>query len=83
VVAVRTTGFLWEKQTLDQQLNDLALARWRRYLARLSQPGDVGGNPGLMPGIVASATLQAVQALYDVVKAGQTLLVIGQVRSEP
>jgi 2-polyprenyl-3-methyl-5-hydroxy-6-metoxy-1,4-benzoquinol methylase len=83
VVAVRTMGFLWDKQTLDQQLNDLALARWRRYLARLSQPGDVGDNPGLRPGIIASATLQAVQALYDVVKAGQTLLVIGQVRSEP
>jgi 2-polyprenyl-3-methyl-5-hydroxy-6-metoxy-1,4-benzoquinol methylase len=79
VASVRTMSFLWEKQTLDQRLADLARHRWRRYLARLSRPSAMQQNPGLVPGSVAAAILDATQSAYDVVKMGQVILGIGRV----
>jgi SAM-dependent methyltransferase len=78
-VKVRTMTFLWEKQTLDQVLGDLARPRWARWLRPLSVDGEQKGEPAKVPGRAVWAMMHGVQAAYDVAKVGQVVLGIGQV----
>jgi SAM-dependent methyltransferase len=78
-VLVRTLGFLWEHQTIDEQLEDLAIRRWRRTLRRFGRPRERDGEVQRMPGALVRRALLGVQAAYDRVDRGQVVLGIARV----
>lgn len=78
-VLVRTLGFLWHEQTLDQQLDDLALHRARAFLGRLSHERTRDGQTALFPGRLARWALLGAQAAYDRRHKGQVVLGVGRV----
>lgn len=78
-VVVRTTGFLWERQSLDERLNDLGRSSWRRVLRRLGHTRERHGEAQLVPGPAVSKALLGVQALYDRLGKGQVVLGIARV----
>jgi SAM-dependent methyltransferase len=78
-VQVGTLGFLWERQTLSEQLADLARPGWSRPLHRLSHRTDRFGEDVEVPGALARRMLLAVQALYDRRGRGQTVFGIARV----
>jgi len=78
-VLVRTLGFLWEGQSLGEQLNDLARLRWMRLFRRLSHTTERDGKQEVVPGRLARALLRGVQATYDRFGKGQVVLGIARV----
>lgn len=75
-IAVRSMGFLWEKQTLEQQLTDLARRRWRSVLGPLSRRGPDGQR---YPGPLVRRALLGTQHAYDRVGKGQVLVGVASV----
>lgn len=75
-----TPGFLWHKQTLDQQLDDLGFYRLEGHLNRLGRRGEQDGKPAVMARALPSAVLRGVQSLYARLGVGQVVLVVGQAR---
>jgi SAM-dependent methyltransferase len=78
-VDVRTLGFLWDQQSLAEQLDDLARPGWWRALAPLSPHRERLGEPTRMPGRVARRALLGAQAVYDRRGKGQVVLGIARV----
>ena len=78
-VLVRTLGFLYEGQSLGEQLNDLAAMRWYRALGKLSHTTERDGKPELVPGRIVRAALRGIQAVYDRLGKGQVVLGIARV----
>jgi hypothetical protein len=70
-VLVRSMGFLWPRQTLREQLADLAHERWEPLLRPLSRKVDRRGTTAPIPGALAHRFLRATQAAYDRRKRGQ------------
>lgn len=70
-VLVRSLGFLWEKQTLDQQLADLARRRWGKVLGPLSRRHADGQR---YPGALVRRVLLGAQHVYDRSDKGQVLV---------
>jgi SAM-dependent methyltransferase len=73
-VEVRTLGFLWTGQGLDEQLADLARLSWSPRLRRFSRTIERDGRPTRIPGPLLRRGLLAVQALYDRMGKGQVVL---------
>jgi SAM-dependent methyltransferase len=78
-VVIRTPGFLWPKQTLYQQLDDLGLQRFFPRLRLLGKPGDYCGTVELMARPGSFALLRALQRAYDLAGVGQVVLGVAQV----
>lgn len=78
-VRVTTPGFLWEVQTLDQQLEDLGLYRWKGRLDRLGRVGDHDGTPALLARPTTQRVLLALQAAYARAGLGQVVMGIARV----
>lgn len=78
-VTVRTMGFLWEHQTLGEQLNDLGRLGWIHRLHRLSTQRERDGEMVEAPGRVLSRALLGLQSLYDRGGRGQVVLGIARV----
>jgi SAM-dependent methyltransferase len=78
-VTVRTLGFLWEQQTIDEQLEDLAIRRWRGPLRRLGHRRVRDGEEQRMAGPVVHRALLGIQAAYNRVHRGQVVLGIARV----
>lgn len=78
-VAVRTLGFLWDEQSLAEQLNDLARPGWARFLDRVSPRRARDGVELRVPGPGVRQALLAVQAAYDRVGKGQVVFGIARV----
>jgi 2-polyprenyl-3-methyl-5-hydroxy-6-metoxy-1,4-benzoquinol methylase len=70
-VLVRSMGFLWPKQTLQEQLADLAHERWASLLRPLSRKEERRGTTVSVPGTLAHRFLLATQAAYDRQRKGQ------------
>jgi SAM-dependent methyltransferase len=81
-VLVRTMGFLWHRQTVDEQLNDLAIRRGRRTLRRLGRRRERGGELRVLPDPVTRRGLLAVQAAYDRLGRGQVVLGVARVPAD-
>lgn len=79
-VTVRTLGFLWEKQTLQEQLNDLGLYRWGRWLRPLGVRGRRGDDEKIFPSRLGRGLLGLVQSAYGRAGIGQVVLGIGRPR---
>lgn len=77
-IMVRTMGFLWEKQTLQEQLNDLGLYRWGRWLRPLGVRGRRGDEEAVFPGWLAARGLRGIQAALGRAGTGQVVLGIGR-----
>ncbi len=77
-VLVRTTGFLWHEQTLDQALNDLARPRWAR-IGALGRPGHQDGKDAVVPSRLGWAVLRTTAWLYDRARVGQVVLGLARV----
>ncbi|MDP1821493.1 MAG: class I SAM-dependent methyltransferase [Acidimicrobiales bacterium] len=82
-VVVRTLGFLWDQQTIEEQLRDLAIRRGRRLLRRLGRPTERDGQSEVMPGRVTRRALLAIQAAYDRMRRGQVVLGVARVPDGP
>lgn len=78
-VLVRTMGFLYDGQTLDHQLADLAHRRWRPLLAPLCRRDEHWGPDAPVPGPLVRRLLLAVQAAYDRRDRGQVVLGVARV----
>jgi SAM-dependent methyltransferase len=78
-VAVHTPGFLWEHQTLDQQLDDLGLFRWKSRMRPMGRPGQHDGAPAILPRKPTALALRGLQAAYDRLGVGQVVLAIARV----
>jgi SAM-dependent methyltransferase len=78
-VNVRTMGFAWEKQSLDERLDDLARNHWGRYLRRFGRDQERVGRIDRMPGPVLHRALLGVQALYDRLGRGQVVFGVARV----
>jgi spore maturation protein CgeB len=68
-VRVTTPGFVWSGQTLDQQLLDLGLQRFRRAASLAGRPGSASNR----------AAVAAVQAVYDKTNTGMVILAVAKV----
>jgi SAM-dependent methyltransferase len=82
-VEVRTLGFLWDQQSLAEQLNDLARPGWARVLGRLSPYKERLGAQTRMPSRAVRQALLGVQAVYDRQGKGQVVLGIARVPADP
>lgn len=78
-VIVRSMGFLWEKQTLEQQLADLAHQRWGPLLRPVTRTRTRDGRTGRFPGAVLHRVLLTTQAWYDRGHRGQVVLGVARV----
>jgi SAM-dependent methyltransferase len=78
-VLVRTLGFLWDQQTLGEQMEDLAITRGRRLLHRFGRPLERDGKMEVVPGAMTRRGLLAVQAAYNRLGKGQVVLGIARV----
>jgi SAM-dependent methyltransferase len=78
-VMVRTPGFLWEKQTLDHQLDDLGLYRWNGRLRRLGRVGEHNGQSAIVPRRFTSRAFLGLQAIYNRLGVGQVVLGVARV----
>lgn len=67
-IRIRTPGFVWSDQTLQEQLNDLGLQRFGRVARWLGAPGSPANR----------AAVHAVQTLYGGARAGMVVLAIAQ-----
>jgi SAM-dependent methyltransferase len=82
-VRVRAPGFLWDKQTLQEQLNDLGLYRWGSRLHRLGRPGRRDGEDQWFPNRFGAPFLRLLQAGYSVTGVGQVVLAVARVPERP
>lgn len=73
-VSVRSKGFLWPDQTLDQQLADLAHGRWRPLLTPFCRSERQGDRSVLIPRRSAHRALLATQAWHARLGRGQVVL---------
>lgn len=78
-VQVTTPTFLWDRQILDQRLDDLGLYRWRGRLNRFGHPGDLNGEPAVYPSRLAALALSGLARGYDRLRVGQVILAVGRV----
>jgi SAM-dependent methyltransferase len=78
-VAVRTPGFLWHKQTLDHQLDDLGLYHWKRRLRPLGRTGEHNGAPAVVPRRLTAQACLGLQAAYNRFGVGQVVFAIARV----
>lgn len=78
-VVVRTLGFLWDKQTLEEQLEDLAINRGRPLFRRVARRTERDGRPRLVAGPLVRRGLLGVQAAYDRLRRGQVVVGIARV----
>jgi SAM-dependent methyltransferase len=78
-VRVSTPTFLWEKQTLDQRLDDVGLYRWKGRLDRFGRPGEQNGAAVVYPSRGAGRALSAIGWAYDRLRVGQVVIVVGRV----
>ena len=76
---VRTPGFLYHKQTLDQQLDDLGLYRLEGRSARLGTDILQRGERVVRPRPTTAKVLLGLQSFYDRLGIGQVVLAMGQV----
>jgi SAM-dependent methyltransferase len=75
--SVRAIGFLWEGQTLDQALADLARPRWAR-IGALGRPGTHDGQPAVVPSRLGWTVLRGVERAYEAAGVGQVALAIAE-----
>ncbi|CAN5613706.1 hypothetical protein BH20ACT2_BH20ACT2_20590 [soil metagenome] len=78
-VLLRTMGFLWEGQTLDQALADLARQGWAPWFRRSRLLVHERDDHRLEPSAAGWRVLRAVQAAYDRRRAGQVVFAIARV----
>ena len=78
-VRVATPTFLWERQILDQRLDDLGLYRWRGHLNRLGRVGDLKGEPAVYPNRLTALALFGLGGIYDRLRVGQVVIAAGRV----
>ena len=79
-VRIATPTFLWRKQTLDQQLDDLGLYRWKGRFDRLGRPGEQYGKAAVYPSRPAARALSVLAWGYNRMRVGQVVIVVGKVR---
>jgi hypothetical protein len=72
-------GFLWDEQTYHEVLADLGLIRHSARLARLSQPGQRGGDAIRVPRPAGWRVFHALQRAYDAARVGSVVYAIGRV----
>jgi 2-polyprenyl-3-methyl-5-hydroxy-6-metoxy-1,4-benzoquinol methylase len=75
---VRSIGFLWEGQTVDQALDDLARPGWARRFGPLTRRGVHDGQPAVVPNRLGWAVLRGTQAAYEAAGVGQVVLAIAE-----
>ena len=78
-VMVRTPGFLWENQTLDQQLDDLGLYRLKGRTQFLGKSGLHNDGPAVVPRRATAGALLGLQAAYNRLGVGQVVFAIARV----
>lgn len=78
-VRVRSTGFLWEEETMSRAMLDLGLGRQRRWLRPLTRTVDTPQGPVRLPRKSTFRLLKGIQSAYDVAKAGQVIVGFGTV----
>lgn len=80
-VVVRTLGFLWDQQTLQEQLRDLGHERWGKLLEPISRKAEEDGRRVSRPGPLVRRALLAVQDAYDRRGKGQVVFAAARVPS--
>jgi 2-polyprenyl-3-methyl-5-hydroxy-6-metoxy-1,4-benzoquinol methylase len=82
VEAVHTPGFLWRRQTLDQMLGDLGIARLGRWMQRarvMTRPCVQDGHQYVTTNEVGWWTVNALQSAYAASRTGLVVLAIARV----
>jgi SAM-dependent methyltransferase len=80
-VAVRSMGFLWEKQSLGERLDNLGRRRLWPVLRPLSRQSERAGESVVFPRALAARALLAAQAAYDRRGKGQVVFGVARVPS--